>query len=128
MATILRKLAGVDGTPLDLVKFLLLNVGGKWAAGVTVSLGTLYLLEPLLPARLAVFAGRAQWTCISFLIAIIFWRGIRNQELLVQTIAKQTIDDPNSANTSPDPAIQREIRSQIATATASGKDPRPPGV
>lgn len=115
MAALLRKLAGVsDGTTGDLIKFLLLNVGGKWAAVVTAGLGTLYLVEPALPAKFAVFAGRAQWTCISYLIAIIFWRGIRNQELLVRTIAKQTIDDPNADNTSHDPAVQREIVKQQA--------------
>jgi len=117
----LRSLTGLQSaSPLELAKFLAANVGGKVSAIVVAIMGTLYLFSAELPDHWAAFCGRAQWTCISYLLAIMFWRQIRNAQLLTRAIAAATIADPNQNDSSSDPAVQREIGKQKASASQTG--------
>lgn len=115
---LLKKFVGLDGAsvikPAELVKFLLLNVGGRIAAVVTVVMATLFWFAPLFPESLQWFAQRGLWSCGAYLLAIMFWRQSRNQQMMAKTLAAATIADPTSTNTSRDPAVQREIDQQIA--------------
>lgn len=114
--SLLQKISGIQAAPAEIVKFLILNTGGKFAAIIVVLLGTVYFVAPELPEHYSAMAGRAQWMLISYLIGIIYWRGLRNQQMIVTELAKRSIDDPsNASNTSPDPAIQREITKQLST-------------
>lgn len=97
----------------DVVKFLLANAGGKLSAVITVLLGILYLITPEVGGHWGSFLGRAQVTCLSWLVAAIFWRGVGNQKMLAQALAQKQISDPMMADSSPNPAIQREITKQL---------------
>lgn len=111
--SILEKVAGFSAAPTEILKFLILNTGGKVAAVIVCLLGTVYFVAPELNERLSAAAGRLQWMLISYLIGIISWRGLRTQNLVVSGLAKLTIADPNQENTSKDPAIAREIAKQL---------------
>lgn len=124
MVDFLKKAAGIGqgAATGEVVKFLLVNAGGKFSAVVTVLLGLLYLIAPEVNGHWGAFLGRAQISCLSWLLASIFWRGIRNQQMLAAALAQKSISDPGMPDSSPDPAIQRAITKQM-NGTPSVKIP-----
>lgn len=108
------KIGSIAGAPLEVFKYLVTNVSGKFAAVVVALFSLVYLFAPEFHGALGAFLGRLQWSLLMWLVVLIFWRGLRRDQMLTSILATQVINDPNiPLNVSPDPAVNREIKSQI---------------
>lgn len=78
---------------------------------------------------LPVFKGGSSFGYIlisgGFIATGIWWQGRRTTKMIATNAAKLTIENPNYSLSSPDPAINREIVSQLATGVSV---PPPPNV
>lgn len=99
---------------LSLLKFLLLNVGGKVAGVIASVIGLVWLIAPELHGVWADRAWRLLQACIIWLIACIFWQQKRNSRALITSLAQKQISDPTLPNTSPDEAVDRAAKKMLA--------------
>lgn len=106
----------MDQEKLDrfaIVKKLGIQVGGKLAASILFVSGLLYLFEPILKRWLHQdffeVVGRAQFFSMIWLLCILLWRMKRSNDMTAEIGRQITLANPDTPNTSEDPAINRAL-------------------
>lgn len=94
---------------LGLVKYILVNATGKVAAVLGSASGFLIVVAPELPDVWKWRAYRLLAACGIWLMSTMAWRQKRNQDMQASTLALLIRANPNVPNSSPDPAIAREL-------------------